>query len=143
MAKELVAADTGTSQDLVLDPRHTLVRAVPGESDQANRTSRWLVFRAPVVSGSGPVTRDGGVPELWFELQGRRIDCPLRDAAGWQERNGAAVALYEAPLGGESGGLAKGGLDSAWGLRWGSDELRGALGPDTIELLVGRRSGRG
>jgi hypothetical protein len=143
VAKEIVAAEPGTRQDLILDLRHTLVRVDAAESDSANGSPRWLLFRAPAVSGSRPAVRSGEAPELWFEWGERRIECQLRDAAGWQELDGAAVALYEAAVGSESRRSGKGGVDSGWGLHWGSDELTGELAPDTVELVVGARAGRG
>jgi hypothetical protein len=143
VAREIVAVEPGTSQDLILDLRHTLVRVAPAESDAANQPPRWLVFRAPAVGGSGPGIRAGAPPELCFDLEGGRIECQLRDAAGWQERDGAAVALYEAPVGAESFGSGPTGGDAKWALRWGSDELSGEVAAASIQLLIGHQAGRG
>jgi hypothetical protein len=146
MAQEIVTAEPGARQDLILDLRHTLVPVAPAESGAAKRRFRWLLFRAPAVDGSGPAIQPGGAPELWFELEGRRIECELRDAAGWLEREGAAVALYEAseaPVGGQSSDSGPSGVDPKWGLRWGSDEFRGELGAENVELPTGPRAGRG
>jgi hypothetical protein len=143
VAKETVAAESATPEELILDLRHTLVQVASAESDDVNRPPRLLVFRAPALSGSRPDLRAGEAPHLWFELEGRRIECQLRDAAGWQEPDGPAVALYEVPLAGGSRRSGKLAVDSAWGLRWGSDGLSGELVVETAELLIGNRSGRG
>jgi len=96
----------GAGPGLALDDTHTLVAVEPQDLEALWRPDTgavlgWLLFRS--ASGVGPAANENSVelPTLWFSVGGRRISAELREAAGWGQLGGAAVALFELPAEGE------------------------------------------
>lgn len=125
-------------QELILDRRHTLVPITvpdPGEPSQPDPGSqRCLLFRsaAPATATEGSAV---GVPQLWFDVGGRRLVCELKEAAGFGESAGAAVVLFEVVWASPADGLGEAGASARWGLRLDGEETVGVVPPSFAERL--------
>ncbi|HVC39662.1 MAG TPA: hypothetical protein VNH20_06800 [Candidatus Dormibacteraeota bacterium] len=99
MSTAVVASEPDERRGLGLDSRHTLVLVDPETRDRLRAGGgaaivSWLLFRAGGAGSPLSVPSAGPLPQLWFQLGGRRILAQLRESAGWTGGD-AAVAWLE------------------------------------------------
>lgn len=131
-----MAASDG--QELILDHRHALVwvaAELAGDLRQSDAGAvPLLLFRSASI-GATPRAGLGRVPELWFELGGRTIEFQLREAAGFPESDGSAVALFEGMAEIEASERGDYAATARCGLRTDSGEVLVAVPADWMEHL--------
>lgn len=150
MSTEVVETETEpeTGPGLLLDGRHTLAAVGPEDLEVLWRPGAggglgWLLFRSGSTPPSPETQAQGRPPELWFEVGGSRIDCELRESAGWGEAAAAAVALFEAPAGVASSGTPEGAEPATCGIRVAGQEIVVELPSGWVERLRSEPPGLG
>lgn len=128
----------GMEQDaapgLALDGAHTLVAVEPEDLEalwrpETGSAHGWLLFRSGSAVRAPGTRSDGPAPELWFEVDGRRVDGRLIESAGWGEPGACAVALFEVPAMVTSGAVRSEPRRATCGLRVGEEQIAVELPP--------------
>ncbi|MGC2191883.1 MAG: hypothetical protein WA751_06085 [Candidatus Dormiibacterota bacterium] len=148
MSTEVVDVDQLAGPGLALDETHALVAVEPEDLEALWRSDAaealgWLLFRSgPAVRSSG-TQPDGQPPELWFEIDGRRVAAELREAAGWGEQGVAAVALFEVRAIAAPARRSGGTGPATCGIRVGGKEIAVELPGGWVERLRAAPGGLG
>ena len=100
VSTEVVDLKPVAGPGLALDETHTLAGVETEDREalwrpNAGAALSWLLFRSGSTDRSQGTRADDRPPELWFEVDGRRVVGELRESAGWSEPGAAAVALFE------------------------------------------------